>query len=185
MQYCNWLSKREGRTPAYALEFDQWVAVYPMTDGYRLPTEAEWVLAARYAGQASASKFAWGSHWPPREGFANLADVTARELVPSILPAYDDGYASTAPVGKFKPNALGLYDTSGNVAEWVNDFYTVPTPGQTTPVVDPVGPQTGKTHVVRGSSWRHAGITELRLSYRDHSATPRPDIGFRIARFAD
>ncbi len=185
VQYCNWLSKREGRTPAYALEFDQWVTVYPMTDGYRLPTEAEWVLAARYAGQAAAPKFAWGDQWPPREGFANLADVTARELVPSILPAYDDGYASTAPVGKFKPNALGLYDTAGNVAEWVNDFYTVPTPGQTTPVVDPVGPQTGKTHVVRGSSWRHAGITELRLSYRDHSATPRPDIGFRIARFAD
>ncbi len=185
VQYCNWLSKREGRTPAYALEFDQWVTVYPITDGYRLPTEAEWVLAARYAGTMTASKFPWGDQWPPREGFANLADVTARELVPSILPAYDDGYASTAPVGKFKPNALGLYDTAGNVAEWVNDFYTVPTPGQTTPVVDPVGPLTGKTHVVRGSSWRHAGITELRLSYRDHSATPRPDIGFRVARFAD
>jgi formylglycine-generating enzyme required for sulfatase activity len=111
--------------------------------------------------------------------------VTARELVPSILPAYDDGYASTAPVGKFKPNALGLYDTAGNVAEWVNDFYTVPTPGITTPVVDPVGPERGNSHVVRGSSWRDAGISELRLSYRDYSSDARPDIGFRIARYAE
>ncbi len=185
VQYCNWLSKQEGRTPAYALEFDKWVAVYPTPDGYRLPTEAEWVLAARYAGQPQAPKFAWGNKWPPPKSVANLADVSARELVPSIVPGYDDGFASTAPVGKFKPNALGLHDTAGNVAEWVNDFYTIPTPGITTPVVDPVGPESGNSHVVRGSSWRHAGITELRLSYRDYSSEPRPDIGFRIARYAD
>lgn len=105
--------------------------------------------------------------------------------MPSILPGYDDGYASSAPVGTFKPNALGIYDAAGNAAEWVNDLYTVPTPGITTPVVDPVGPERGSSHVVRGSSWRHAGITELRMSYRDYSAVPRPDIGFRVARYAD
>ena len=48
VQYCNWLSQREGRTPAYKAEFGQWVPVYPLTDGYRLPTEAEWALAIRY-----------------------------------------------------------------------------------------------------------------------------------------
>lgn len=185
VQYCNWLSKQEGRTPAYVIEFDQWVPVYPIPDGYRLPTEAEWVLAMRYAGGKKASRFAWGDKWPPPPGVGNLADVSARALVPSILPAYDDGFASSAPVGKFKPNALGIYDVAGNVAEWVHDYYTVPTPGMTTPVVDPVGPDRGNSHVVRGSSWRHAGITELRQSYRDYSAKPRPDIGFRIARYAD
>ena len=185
VQYCNWLSKQEGRTPVYKQEFDKWVPIYPTPDGYRLPTEAEWALAIRYEGRDKPLKFAWGDKWPPPEGFGNLADRTARELVPSILPAYDDGFASSAPVGKFKASALGIYDGAGNVAEWVNDFYTVPTPGITTPVVDPVGPERGKTHVVRGSSWRHAGITELRLSYRDYSATPRPDIGFRIARNVD
>ena len=185
VQYCNWLSKQEGRTPAYMLEFDQWVPVDPLPDGYRLPTEAEWVLAMRYAGGKKASRFAWGDKWPPPSGVGNLADVSARELVPSILPAYDDGFASSAPVGKFKPNALGLYDAAGNVAEWVHDYYTVPTPGMTTPVIDPVGPDRGNSNVVRGSSWRHAGITELRQSYRDYSAKPRPDIGFRIARYAD
>ncbi|MBT8086564.1 MAG: formylglycine-generating enzyme family protein, partial [Gammaproteobacteria bacterium] len=166
-------------------EFDQWVPVLPMPDGYRLPTEAEWALAMRYAGGKEALKFPWGAKWPPPENSGNLADRSARELVPSILPTYDDGFASTSPVGKFKPNRLGIYDSAGNVAEWVHDFYTVPTPGTTTPVVDPVGPERGTSHVVRGSSWRHAGITELRLSYRDYSNEPQPDIGFRIARNAD
>jgi formylglycine-generating enzyme required for sulfatase activity len=87
----------------------------------------------RYGGQKQARKFSWGAKWPPPEQSGNFADRSAIELVPSILPAYDDGYASTAPVGSFKPNSLGIYDGGGNVAEWVNDFYTVPTPGITTP----------------------------------------------------
>ncbi len=185
VQYCNWLSKQEGRTPAYRQEFDKWVPIYPIPDGYRLPTEAEWVLAMRYAGGKRALKFPWGTKWPPPEESGNFADLTARPLVPSILPAYDDGFASTAPVGTFKPNALGIFDAGGNVAEWVNDLYTVPTPGITEPLVDPVGPERGSSHVVRGSSWRHAGVTELRLSYRDYGSTPGPDIGFRIARYVD
>ena len=184
-QYCNWLSQREGRTPVYKYQFGQWVAVYPLSDGYRLPTEAEWALAIRYAGQKQPRKFPWGTKWPPPKESGNFADRSAIELVPSILPAYDDGYPSTAPVGTFQPNALGLYDGGGNVAEWVNDYYTVPTPGITTPVVDPTGPERGTSHVIRGSSWRHAGQSELRLSYRDFGATPRTDVGFRVARFAD
>jgi formylglycine-generating enzyme required for sulfatase activity len=185
IQYCNWLSQREGRTPAYRHEFGKWVPVYPLTDGYRLPTEAEWALAIRYGGQREPNKFPWGKAWPPPKDSGNFADRSAIELVPSILPAYDDGFPSTSPVGSFKPNALGIYDGGGNVAEWVNDYYSVPTPGITTPVVDPTGPDRGTSHVIRGSSWRHAGQTELRLSYRDFAADARPDIGFRVARFAD
>jgi formylglycine-generating enzyme required for sulfatase activity len=185
IQYCNWLSQREGRTPAYRHEFGRWVAVSPLTDGYRLPTEAEWTLAIRYAGQRQASKFPWGAQWPPPRESGNFADRSAIEVVPSILPAYDDGYPSTAPVGSFTANVLGIYDGGGNVAEWVNDYYTVPTPGITTPVVDPTGPDRGTSHVIRGSSWRHAGQTELRLSFRDFGTEARPDVGFRVARFAD
>lgn len=185
VQYCNWLSQREGRTPAYKHEFGQWVPVFPLSDGYRLPTEAEWALAMRYAGLKQPMKFPWGKKWPPPEKGGNFADRSAVELVPSILPAYDDGYASTAPVGRFDPNALGIYDGAGNVAEWINDFYSVPTPGITTPVIDPTGPDRGTKHVVRGSSWRHAGVGELRLSYRDFGSDARPDVGFRVARFAD
>ncbi len=185
IEYCNWLSQREGRTPAYRREFGKWVAAYPLTDGYRLPTEAEWVLAVRYQGQARPLKFPWGTAWPPPKDSGNYADRSSIELVPSILPGYDDGFPSTAPVGSFKANALGIHDGGGNVAEWVNDYYTVPTPGITTPIVDPTGPERGTSRVIRGSSWRHAGQTELRLSYRDFGAEARPDVGFRIARFAD
>ena len=184
VEYCNWLSKREGRTPAYKQEFGDWVPIYPFTDGYRLPTEAEWAWAIRYAEQPVARKLPWGKSFPPPKGSGNYADKSARDLVPSIVPNYDDGFASTAAVGKFQANSIGIYDGGGNVAEWVNDWYTVPTPGQTTPVVDPTGPESGTSRVIRGSSWRHAGMTELRLSYRDFGSTPRVDVGFRIARNA-
>ena len=185
VQYCNWLSTREGLTPVYKEEFGEWVAIRPFPDGYRLPTEAEWVWAVRYQGGQGALKFSWGKEWPPRKGSGNFADQSASELVPTIIPGYDDGFASTAEGGKFAANAIGIFDGAGNVAEWVNDFYTVPTPGITTPIVDPLGPERGKSFVIRGSSWRHAGPTELRLSYRDYGSDPRPDVGFRIARNAD
>ena len=185
VQYCNWLSKKEGRTPVYKQEFGKWVAVYPFTDGYRLPTEAEWAWAIRYAERPIPRLYPWGKNWPPAKDSGNFADKSARELVPSIIPNFDDGYASTAPVGTFTANAIGIYDGGGNVAEWVNDWYTVPTPGITEPVVDPTGPERGTSHVIRGSSWRHAGFTEMRLSYRDFSAEPRVDVGFRIARNVD
>ena len=67
----------------------------------------------------------------------------------------------------------------------MSDYYTVPTPGLTEPLRDPTGPEGGTTHVIRGSSWRHAGMTELRLSYRDYGSEARPDLGFRIARNAE
>jgi len=182
VQYCNWLSAKEGLRPAYKEKFGEWVIIRPLTDGYRLPTEAEWAWAIRFAGSAGAQKFSWGPEMPPRRDSGNFADRSAIELVPSILPRYDDGFASTAPVGKFKPSAIGVFDGAGNVAEWVNDIYTVPTPGIRTPVLSPLGPTTGRSHVIRGSGWRHAGILELRQSYRDAGTEPRPDVGFRIAR---
>lgn len=185
VEYCNWLSTREGLKPAYEQKFGNWTLIRPLTNGYRLPTEAEWAWAIRFGGSADAKKFSWGNEMPPARDSGNFADKSAADLVPSIVPRYEDGFASTAPVGKFKPNALGIYDGAGNVAEWVNDIYSVPTPGLTSPVVDPLGPESGNSHVVRGSSWRHAGILELRQSYRESETAARPDLGFRIARSVD
>lgn len=184
-EYCNWLSAKEGLALVYKEEFGEWTAIRPLPNGYRLPTEAEWSWAIRYGGQKSASKFAWGQDMPPRRDSGNYADKSAMELVPTILPRFDDGFASTASVGKFPPSAIGIYDGGGNVAEWVNDFYTIPTPGITTPVIDPLGPDRGTSYVIRGSSWRHAGVIELRSSFRDYGMEPRPDVGFRIARSID
>jgi formylglycine-generating enzyme required for sulfatase activity len=185
VDYCNWLSAEEGLTPAYVKKFEQWQPVSPVPDGYRLPTEAEWEWAIRYQARSNALTFPWGDRLPPRKDSGNYADKSAKELVPSVLPGYDDGFASTSPVGSFAANVLGIYDGGGNVAEWVQDYYSVPTPGQVTPVVDPTGPERGANHVIRGSSWRHSGVTELRLSYRDYGSNGRIDVGFRIARSID
>jgi len=182
VEYCNWLSAEEGLTPAYEKRFEKWETVVPTPNGYRLPTEAEWVWAIRYQARRNAPMFPWGKSLPPRRDSGNYAGNSARDLVPSVLPGYDDGFASTAPVGSFAPNALGIYDGSGNVAEWTQDYYTVPKPGQTKAVKDPTGPDRGTQRVIRGSSWRHAGITELRSSYRDFGVEGRVDVGFRIAR---
>jgi len=185
VDYLNWLSTQEGLTPAYQKRFEKWEPVMPVPNGYRLPTEAEWVWAIRYQGRPVATRFPWGNDLPPRRDSGNYADQSARQLVPSLLPGYDDGFASTAPVGSFPANALGIYDGGGNVAEWVQDYYAVPQPGLTEALVDPMGPSRGSYHVIRGSSWRHAGVTELRGSYRDFGNDGRIDVGFRIARNID
>ena len=181
-EYCNWLSTQEGLALVYEKKFEQWQPITPTPNGYRLPTEAEWVWAIRFQGRSSPLAFPWGNRLPPRPESGNYADRSAIELVPSVLPGYNDGFASTAPVGTFPANALGIYDGGGNVAEWVQDYYSVPTPGQVDPITDPTGPVRGANRVIRGSSWRQAGITELRLSYRDYGNRGRPDVGFRIAR---
>ena len=182
VEYCNWLSAQEGLTPAYEQVFQRWQPVTPTPDGYRLPTEAEWVWAIRYQGRPTGQTFPWGDRMPPRRDSGNFADKSASSLVPSILPGYEDGYASTAPVGTFPPNALGIYDGGGNVAEWVQDYYAVPTPGMTEPLVDFTGPRRGQNRVIRGSSWRHAGVMQLRFGYRAFGNSAQPDVGFRIAR---
>jgi len=182
VEYLNWLSAQEGLTPAYEKVFERWQPVSPTPNGYRLPTEAEWVWAIRYAGRPQASVFPWGDRMPPRPDSGNWAGRSANELVRTIIPGWDDGYASTAPVGTFRPNALGIYDGGGNVAEWVQDYYSVPTPGQSEPLMDPTGPRRGNNRVIRGSSWGHAGIRELRYGFRNFGNNRYWDVGFRIAR---
>jgi formylglycine-generating enzyme required for sulfatase activity len=185
VDYCNWLSIQEGLTPAYEKVFERWQPVSPVPDGYRLPTEAEWVWAIRYQGRPTAAVFPWGARMPPRTESGNYAGKSANALVASILPGWDDGFASTAPVGTFAANSLGIYDGGGNVSEWVQDYYSVPTPGQSEPVSNPSGPARGSNRVIRGSSWMHSGVMELRLGYRAFGNSARPDLGFRIARNID
>ena len=98
------------------------------------------------------------------------------------MTEYDDNYAVSAPVGSFLANQNGLYDMGGNVSEWVNDFYATKSTVSGVVVTDPTGPEEGKYYVIRGSSWAHGSITELRLSYRDYGVEGRNDLGFRIAR---
>jgi formylglycine-generating enzyme required for sulfatase activity len=183
-EYCNWLSTQAGLPPVYANRGGKLAAVSPIGPGFRLPTEAEWSRAARYAGGGGALKFPWGPSLPATPRSGNYADEAARSVAPVVLQGYEDRYPVSSPVGSFPPNALGFFDLGGNVAEWVHDVYSIPTADA--PVErDPTGPAEGDLHVVLGSSYLHGTVTELRLSYRDYATKPRADVGFRVARYAE
>jgi formylglycine-generating enzyme required for sulfatase activity len=184
-QYCNWLSAREGLPRAYHRVEDRMVPVKPMTTGYRLPTEAEWAFAARTAAAAGPLKYPWGESMPVPPGAGNYADLSARGLLSANLTGYDDTFPATAPVDSFPPNAFGLYNMGGNVAEWVHDLYNIYPPGDDRVERDPLGPEEGELHVIRGSSWMDSSVSELRLTFRDYGRKARPDVGFRIARYAE
>jgi formylglycine-generating enzyme required for sulfatase activity len=181
--YCNWLSERDGLKPFYRVSGRNVIGVDAVSTGYRLPTEAEWAWAATLTAEGKPLRFPWGEALPPPAKSGNYADKSGESLLGTVIAGYDDGFAVSAPVRRFAPDRHGLFDIGGNVAEWVHDLYEAsPAPGAA--VDDPLGPDIGEYHVVRGSSWRHGGVAELRLAWRDYGKEGRADVGFRIARYA-
>ena len=183
-RYCNWLSTNEGLEPFYVINDASVTGFNPDSTGYRLPSEAEWEWVARVeADPANLLRFPWGQELPPPDKQGNYADMSTAGFLGRILVNYNDGYIGSAPVGSFAPNAQGFFDIGGNVAEWVHDFYGAGGMTGTNTEVDPLGPQSGTYHVIKGSSWAHGSITELRLAFRDYNNTSRDDVGFRVARY--
>jgi formylglycine-generating enzyme required for sulfatase activity len=181
--YCNYLSERDRLAPFYKVEDGKVVGVNRSAIGYRLPTEAEWEWAARTSpGTTAEKRFPWGDNFPPPDRSGNYADRAAGHLVGRVIFGYNDNQIVSAPVATFPADARGLFDIGGNVAEWINDFYEIPNEQE---VTDPMGPDTGEYHVIRGSSWMNGTITELRLTFRDYGTDGRADLGFRIARFVE
>jgi formylglycine-generating enzyme required for sulfatase activity len=181
--YCNWLSAKDGLTPVYEKQgTEEWVAIRPLPNGYRLPTEAEWAWAARLAGRDSAVRYPWGDELPPPDRSGNYGDVSAADILPTTLVTYNDSFSVSAPVGSFPANPAGVTDLGGNVAEWMQDFYAVAPTSAEEVTTDPLGPRSGRYHTIRGASWKSATISQLRLTFRDYSGQSREDVGFRIAR---
>jgi formylglycine-generating enzyme required for sulfatase activity len=171
--YANWLSSRFGRSPAYEIDsvgrtkHSQWkVSLDTTSNGFRLPTEAEWEYAAR-GGLKRQPMIYSGS---------DDLDVVAWYDDNSII----NGVQRTHPVAGKKNNQLGLYDMSGNVWEWCwdrKDEYNLDMK------INPRGPDTGSYRVLRGGS-RGYDAENCRVAYR-YDLNPFYavyDCGFRLAR---
>ena len=172
-------SRVDGRMdhPVVHVSWNDAVA-YCVWAGGRLPTEAEWEHAAR--GGLEGQPFPWGAELEP--GGEHRMNVFQGRFPADNTCA--DGYAATAPADAYPPNGHGLHQMTGNVWEWVGDwfgagYYTA------SPVADPRGPAAGDRRVMRGGSYLcHASYCNR---YRvDARSANTPDssagnIGFRLA----
>jgi sulfatase modifying factor 1 len=135
--------------------------------GVRLPTEAEWEKAVR--GGLEGKRYAWGDRLD-----RNMANFLTD---PTLKAAH-----GTSRCGAYPANGFGLYDMTGNVWEWVQDWYDPQYYGGS-PFHNPEGPQNGQLRVVRGGSWLVADVRMLSCSHR-HKVPPDSysyGIGFRVA----
>lgn len=151
-------------------------------EGYRLPTDREWSLAAGLRNEdgatpeermaAADSGYPWGRDWPPPAGFGNYAGTESAAGKPSwwgtIPGGYSDDFPRTSPVGRFPANAQGLHDLSGNVWEWVDEAYTT----------------SSIARVARGGCWGSDRPAYLLLAKRSPQfvGSRNDELGFRLVR---
>lgn len=172
--FCQWLTEREHRA-----------GLLPESEVYRLPTDREWSAMAHLSKEEGATPqerhlrqetiYPWGEESPVPEGAGNYPDLTASERMGTAeVTGYEDGFAATAPVGRFQPTADGLYDLGGNTWEWT---------------ATPFSPDDGQPAVRGGGWWADTPDDEwksLLASFRrsdvEATETDAWDVGFRVVR---
>ena len=182
VEFCNRLSEAEGLNKAYIIDktpgsdsnnnagdendpFKYLVTLVNDSDGYRLPTEAEWEFACR------AGTSAWYSVPAPAGG----------NTITKTQANFNSG--GPAEAGSYTPNALGLYDMHGNVWEWCWDWFDENYYAGS-PMALPKGPNSGQYRVGRGGSWSSTSAALLRSSCREYfnQGQANNDTGFRVVR---
>jgi formylglycine-generating enzyme required for sulfatase activity len=161
-------------SPSRPVETVSWndIAGFNTATGLRLPSEAEWEYA--YRGNTTTA-----FHSMP--GYPNGTNDDS--LLGNIAWFSSNSSDGTKPVAGKAANAFGMYDMSGNVWEWCNDWYGSYAAGNAT---DPAGPSSGSYRVLRGGYWGSGLSRFCRSSYRiNHDPDDRYNyIGFRVARTA-
>jgi formylglycine-generating enzyme required for sulfatase activity len=128
---------------------------------WRLPTNTEWETAV------GISNYPGGDYFPPHWDDGNYAILADGKYDPKKIGV--DGILGTAPVGSFKPNALGFYDLGGNVSEWMLDGFDAKDPKS--------------YRVLRGGTW-NGDASGARSAYRGNNSPSFANFnyGFRLAR---
>ncbi len=166
---CNWLSSRDGFSKAYNIQRDEESKVFIATcnfnsNGYRLPTEAEWEYAAK-GGHRSKNYHFSGSNSP------------------YAVAWFSENYQGLEhKSGELLPNELGIYDMSGNVAEWCWDRYDE-TQYSKKDTLNPKGPDVGEYRVFRGGT-RRDKMEYIFISRRFYLEEDKKNlyVGFRVVR---